>query len=290
MNFKDCLYGQVRKLHAFPDLSCTDLPNDLASLVPKQEIITWNNATGMNPHWDTLPVTELLSYGDMIVESQAMGSAWINKLTHGNFSAADFEACVRDDYKNEITLICKRLAQWWMIDRFLNRPDALNYDFVIVRQIDTLFNPIANVEMLESELKRSNEKIFFSGETSIKPAVCYDDRYTGMIPICYDVSLDMERHPSSTMISSHAFILNRSAVITLKDNFYQLALNEIDHYYKLLGSSNYLDGDPGGIMHRICVKQNVEPISLRAVFLRPEVCRGGEKGGKIDFANLDRVG
>lgn len=280
MSFKDCLYGQVRKLHGYPNLECTDLPNDLISLITKQEIITWDNTTGMNPLWNSLPTVVLLSYGEMLEKSWNMDLVWLKELTNGEkYTATQFEESIKENYNNEFTLISKRLSMWWFIDCFLNRPDVLNYDHVIIRQIDTLFNPFCNVEMIKDEMTRRHQKVFSS------------DNIPAGVPICYDLSLDMNRrHPSSTMITSHTFILNRKAVKILKDNFYQLVLNEIDYYYKMIGPNNFLNGDPGGIMHRICIKQNVEPISLREIFLRPEWCRGGEKGGTIDFSNLDRSG
>jgi hypothetical protein len=133
--------------------------------------------------------------------------------------------------------------------------------------------------MIHDEMALRNNKVFSSNNI---PAG---------VPVCYDLTLDMcMRHSSATMLTSHGFILNRAAVITLKDNFYQWTLDEIDYYYNMLGPYNFLNGDPGGIMHRICVKQNVESISLRDLFLRPEDCRGGEKGGGVDFSNLDRSG
>lgn len=155
----------------------------------------------------------------------------------------------------------------------------MDYDFVIVRQIDTLFDPNVNAEMIVDEMAIANLKVFGTKDIPVG------------IPVCYDSSLDTDRrHTSSTMLSSHAFILNREAVSTLKDSFYQKALHEVDYYYMLLGSHNFLNGDPGGIMHRVCIKQNVELLSVRGIFLSPEVCRGREKGGTIDYSNLDRTG
>lgn len=280
MNFKDCLYGQMRILRGYPDLKCTDLPNDLDSVVTRQQIITWNNNTGMNPLYNHMRDITLMSYGEMLEKSWDMDSVWLDRITDGKkLTAAEYEAKVMEDYSNEFTLLCKRLSMWWLIGQCLNQPDVLDYDFVIVRQIDTLFNPHCNAEMLADEMARANTKVL--GGKDIPAG----------IPVCYDLSKDMDRrHASSTMLTSHAFILNRDAVITLKDSFYQKALHEVDYYYIMLGSHNFLNGDPGGIMHRICIKQNVEPMSVREIFLRPEHCRGGDKGGKVDFSNIDRTG
>ena len=279
MRIKDCLFGQVRKLHAYPDLICTDLPNDLADVVTKQEIITWNNTTGMNPLCDYLPAI-LMSYGEMLEETFEMEETHLKALTGGRqFTADHYEVLIREDYNNEYTRLCKLLAQWWHMHHFLKRPDLFLYDFIILRQIDTLFNPDINAEMLINEMEKRNEKFFSS------------PNIPGGVAVCYDFSFDLkQRHPSSTWVPSHGFILNPAAIHKFKDNFYQCAVKEIDHYWKMLGTNIFLPGDPGIIMPRICVKQNVEPISIRDPLLRPEQCRGGNKGGTIDFSNLDRAG
>ena len=282
MIFKDCLYGQIRKLHAGDGLTCLSLPNDISSIIPKQEVVTWDNTTGMNPLWDSMPefTVATLSYGKMLETSWDMNSVWLKELTNNvKFTADEFEALVREDYTNECTLLCKRLSMWWLIDYFLNRPDVLDYDYIIVRQVDTVIQPDCNAEQILDEMATSNQKIFKS------------DHVPAGIPVCYDLSRGRDpQHHSSTMITSHAFILNREAVIILKDNFYQLVLNEIDHYYNLLGADNFLDGDPGGILHRICVKQTIESLSLQEIYMRPEDCRIGDKGGTVNYSNLDRSG
>ena len=280
MNFKDCLFGQVRKLNAYPDSKCTDLPNDLAEVVTGQEIITWDNATGMNPLYGYLPefTVDHMSYGEMLTKTFDM--EYLNSLTDGKrLHSEKFEDLIREDYNNEFTRLCKLLGQWWHMHHFLKRPDLFLYDYIILRQIDTLFNPDVNAEMLVNEMEKRNQK-FFSSRTV--PAG---------VPVCYDFSFDMkQRHPSTTWIPSHGFILNPAAIHKLKDNFYQFAVAEIDHYWKMLGTNIFLPGDPGVIMPRICIKQNVEPISIRDPLLHPAVCRGGDKGGTVDFSNLDRTG
>jgi hypothetical protein len=280
MSFKDCLYGQVRKLNGYPELKCTDLPNDVSTIIGKQEVITWDNTTGMNPLYDSLPTDTLLSYGEMLATAWDMDSIWLKQITNGDqLDPEEYEARIMEDYSNEFTLLSKRLALWWFTDCFLNREDVLDYDFVIIRQVDTLWNPHCNARMVFDEMGRSNQKVF--NNYNIPEG----------IPVCYDLSMDMNRrHPSATMLTSHAFILNREAVKILKDNFFRFSLHEVDFYYTILGSNNFLNGDPGGIMHKICIKNDVESVSLREVFLRPEFCRGGEKGGKVDYSNLDRTG
>jgi hypothetical protein len=82
MSFKDCLYGQVRKLNGYPELKCTDLPNDVSTIIGKQEVITWDNTTGMNPLYDSLPTDTLLSYGEMLATAVIRRNA-SNSLGHG---------------------------------------------------------------------------------------------------------------------------------------------------------------------------------------------------------------
>jgi len=114
MIIKDCLFGQVRKLGGFPNHISTDLPNDLDKRIKKQEIITWDNATGMNPlcdYFDEVPNVDVtkMSYGEMISETYDMGFSCVTSLHRKKLSVANYEAYAKLDYADPIAGACKRL-------------------------------------------------------------------------------------------------------------------------------------------------------------------------------------
>jgi len=102
--------------------------------------------------------------------------------------------------------------------------------------------------------------------------------------------------PSANFIPSYAYILNRSAVKLLQGRFYQLALNELNYYDKLLYPNELLLGKPGIAMLRIAVKHNIESVSLGPLIINPEQVRrgppdaNGNEQPPIDYSQLDRSG
>jgi len=289
MKIKDCLFGQVRKLGGkYENQLCTDLPRDLASLITKQEIATWDNATGMNPlhnYFDAGPITVAkLSYGEMLAETYDMGFVCITSLTRNKLTSAEYEKLIRRDYRNEYSASCKRLAQWWTCNYLLNRPDILEYDYVVLRQIDTIFENHVDQECLLGEMTQRNIEVFKA------------DAHLADIPIMYDMSHGMGKwHASSMMTWPYAFILNRAAVSTIKDTFYQHAVFEVNKYFERIGSENFTLGFPGGIMLSIAIKKDIDVIALNRPIQAPTQSRGTTSKEMVnypenDYARLDRTG
>ena len=288
MKIKNCFYGQVRRMWMHPGKLCTDLPNDTADIITKQEIITWNNDTGMNPYhadFDNLNV-EKLSYGEMLYQTQSFHAEFMQKRFHTALTASEFEAKIREDYKNIHTSTAKLLAAWWHMRHFLNRSDVADYDYICLRQTDSYIDDWVFAEDFEREIIEKNKTVLG----------CVNEHHD--IPVVYNLQYKNRRTiwPSANFIPSYAYLLNRSAVEILRGKLYQLALMEMDYYDKLLGSRNLLLDKPGIAMLRIAVKNNIESVSLGPLILNPEQVQRGpadENGNEpppIDYSQLDRSG
>jgi len=288
MKIKNCFYGQVRRMWMHPGKLCTDLPNDTADIITKQEIITWNNDTGMNPYhadFDNLNV-EKLSYGEMLYQTQSFHAEFMQKRFHAALTASEFEAKIREDYKNIHTSTAKLLAAWWHMRHFLNRSDVADYDYICLRQTDSYIDDWVFAEDFEREIIEKNKTVLG----------CVNEHHD--IPVVYNLQYMNRRTiwPSANFIPSYAYLLNRSAVEILRGKLYQLALMEMDYYDKLLGSRNLLLDKPGIAMLRIAVKNNIESVSLGPLILNPEQVQRGpadENGNEpppIDYSQLDRSG
>jgi len=278
------MFGQVRKLGGFPNNTSTDLPNDLSNLITKQEIITWDNATGMNPlcnYFDRVPNVNVtkMSYGEMLAATYDMGIHCVTSLHKGKLSSAHYEVFAKADYKNPFAAACKRLGQWWHIHHLLNRADALEYDFTVVRQIDTIFEFDTNCEQIKNELTGRAKSLFMTGD------------YPADIPMIYELGFKEAMTSFSTFITwSHAFIFNRAAVKLLRDNFYQFAAYETNRYFELIGENNYTMSIPAVIIIQIAVKQEIEMISLPKIIIHPTHARGQGRPVTDDYARIDRTG
>lgn len=285
MIIKDCLFGQVRKLGGkYKNLQCTDLPNDTNCVITKQEVITWDDATGMNPLCDYLNevpniTINKMSYGCMLEQTYDMGAPCVTTLSD-KLLPAEYEALIREDYTNRFAAACKRLGQWWHIHHFLNRPDALDYDFTIVRQIDTVIESFVNQEEILKELTERANTLF---QTKTYPAT---------IPMIYDMGADEDRmdHVGGLITWSHAFVLNRATVKILRNNFYRLALYEANRYFELIGENNYTMGLPTPVLFRLAIKQEIEMLSMPRLVQHPTVVRGQGKPICEDYARIDRAG
>ena len=284
MRIKDCMFGQVRKIGSFPKNLATDLHNDLSTIITKQEIMTWDNATGMNPLWyyfDKVPNVDVtkMSYGKMLAETYDMGIPCVTSLQDSKLSAAHYDAFASADPKNKYSAACKRLGQWWHIHHLLNRPDALDYDFTIFRQTDTIFEFDVNRESLKVDLIEGPTILFQS------------NRYPADIPMIYELGFKNAMTSYSSFITwSHAFIFNRAAVKQLQSNFYELAAHEANRYFELIGENNYTMSIPAVIITLLAVKQDVEMMSVPKMIIHPTHARGQGMPDVSNYARVDRAG
>lgn len=273
-----------------PGKLCTDLPNDTADIITSQQMITWNNDTGMNPYhsdFDGLNIAvEKLAYGEMLEQTQAMNVPFITDRFGARKSAQEFDKLVTEDYNSIYASTAKLLAAWWHMEKFLLRVEALDYDYICLRQTDTYIDYWVTAEAIVREIEEKNVTVL--GQKNERQH----------IPVVYNLQYANPRTmwPSSNFIPSYAYFLNRPAVKILRGNLYKLALQEMDHYASLLYPHDLLLTKPGIAMLRIAVKNNIESVSLGMLVLNPEqVNRGpadadGNEKPPIDFSQLDRSG
>jgi len=287
MKIKNCFYGQVRRIWQEKNIVCTDLPNDTSSIITKQELITWNNDTGMNPYhadFDDMIDVKKMSYGEMLYETQKYNAKFMTNRFKTVQTAAEFEELIRQDYKNVYTSTAKLLAAWWHMDHFLTQDDALDYDFICLRQTDSYIDDWVTAAGFEREIKEKNKIVLGRADHNI--------------PVVYNLQYMNRRTiwPSANFIPSYAYLLNRPAIKILRGKLYQLALHEMDYYDALIGERGLLLDKPGIAMLRIAVKNNIESVSLGPLILNPEQVQRGpadENGNEqppIDYSQLDRSG
>jgi len=260
-------------------------------MILKQEIATWDNATGMNPLHD-LPsqlspgvLCNKFSYGDMLVESYALGGICVTELSEGPFDPLRYEKLIRRDFKNQYTAACKRLSMWWLKSKLLSSPDILDYDYILLRQFDTLIRPHITKKIIIDKITSTTKQLFNQKQPK------------SHIPLMYEMSGEhrttIGQKPQSAVaassyIPSYAYLLNRAAVELLKDDFYKSALIECDHYYKTIGQDNFTMGLPGVIMLKIAIKHDIEIIKMKAIVDDPINVRG-TPALQHDYARLDRI-
>ena len=247
----------------------------------------------MNPYhadFDNMIDVKKLSYGDMLEHTQDMDATCLTRRTSSRLTAEEFEAVIKEDYKHTFTAAAKLLAAWWHMDHFLNQPDVLDYDYICLRQTDSYIDFWVTAESVRQEITEKNLKVLGRENERHQIPVVYK---------CNWCRLSDPRRtiwPSANFIPSYAYILNRSAVKLLQGRFYQLALNELNYYDKLLYPNELLLGKPGIAMLRIAVKHNIESVSLGPLIINPEQVRrgppdaNGNEQPPIDYSQLDRSG
>ena len=248
---KDCLFGQIRAVDdnvyrgtGIPKTALpTTIPTALEPFVTEQQVITWDNTTGMNPLWHKSPIdnTAHKSYGEMLNYSYELS------LDHGltfmidlipYCTADEYNALIKRDHTSDYALLCASLGFWWHIHLFLTQAES--YDYTALRQHDTWYYP---------ELKEHHVAKIFDADPTI--------------PTMFVTKINTINYPTTAFIQAFFYMLNREAVDQLKDDFYVLILKEVDRYYKLLNkNAQQIYGKSGVILHNVCVKNNIDIINI----------------------------
>lgn len=262
MKSKDCLYGQVRAVtETLHGTSTIVVPPALN--VVKQEAITWDNATGMNPLWlDTPVTTQHISYGKMLQTATHSRSSYA--LDHLEaFQSEDFyHEKIKEDYNNDYSMLCHTLAPLWMLHQTLSQPDVLDYDYIIARQFDTWFN-YAEHPLTQERIDYILSDEFWTVHQDGDDVVDEDKRD---LPLIYAANITGAAvdFPIVGNIASYFLILNRAAVKVLKDKFFWLALNEMDLLYNQTHNkySRFLRGNVGNVFCKIFIKNNIHVVDI----------------------------
>jgi hypothetical protein len=232
---KDCLFGQIR--------NCKDaftIPAGLREIITKQQIITWDNVTGMNPmYYNTPSGTIYVSYKKMLEESKlsSMKSLTINNSTLNTATSPE-------------VLVAKILGQWWHIYQLMNLPDALDYDYTVFRQTDTYYRRNAD-EQFFNEHVISRLKQMTKGKNNL-PA------------IFNAIELQTDKWPSQLQPKSSWWIINRRGLEILQHKFYDYIEQEIEYYQNNIGfSCQQIQGRPAYILSKIAIKNNFELVGFR---------------------------
>jgi len=256
MKTKDCFYGQVRAVtETLNGTATTVVPPALN--ITKQEAITWDNATGMNPLWDktTIP-TQYMSYGEMLQTATLWGSSYALEHLEQDQSEEFYHERIREDYKNDYSMLCHTLAPLWMLHHTLAQPNILDYDYIVARQFDTWFNyPLHPVTQERIKFILSNEQGDYTHRVS--------PNKERNIPIIYAGNLkNTAKFPIVGNIASYFLILNREAVEILRHDFFRFGLEEMDLLYSQVGYSKFLRGNVGNVFCKIFIKNNIHVIDI----------------------------
>lgn len=267
---KDCLCGQVRAIddnvyrgHGVPGKALpTTIPAVLKPFVKEQQIITWNNTTGMNPLWEQAPGNNIIyrSYGDMIRDAYETsihnGLKYVPDLVDCGLTINQYDQKIKENHSNNYSMICATLGFWWHVHQLLNHPDILDYDYIIVRQMDTWFYPVLTKKQVYKIFEHSRHQVLLSAKFE-EPTIPLND-----IPVAWASVTTNPMFPMSTWIDSFFYMLNRSTVEILQQNFFTKILQEIEIFYQRSGAETRpILGKPGTIFHHVAIKNDITVIN-----------------------------
>lgn len=282
MKTKDCFYGQVRAVaETLNGTSTTVVPPALN--ITKQEAITWDNDTGMNPLYAQSPIPALyMSYANMLhVAATHFKSSYALAHIEPGQTEEFYHEHIKEDYKNDYSMMCHTLAPLWMLHHTLSRPDVLDYDYIVARQFDTWYNyPLHPLTDERIKFILSNEVGDYTHRVS--------PNKERNIPIVYAGNLkNTVEFPIVGNIASYFLILNREAVKILKDNFFPMGLAEMDQLYSQVGYSKFLRGNVGNVFCKIFIKNNIHVIDIEEYnlcFIKQDWSNDCK-----DFSRLERI-
>ena len=259
MRIKDCIYGQVRSTED-EDLSQGVLmphvvPNAWTDHIIQQQLFTWTNHTGMNPLWADSPVEDVtyFRYGEMLseVDGSRTPVEW-----------DEFVAAQGPDFTNvDIALKIKILAQWYLIHQFLNTPDALSYDYLILRQHDTSFKIKEDPHTFGHEFNKV--KTFFF-HTSKREAPGYSSHI--MVKHLYENDTIHDRSLINA-IGGNFFMFDKQAVAILRSNFFQQIAKQADFYTNtLIPDCRQAARVPGTLLMDVAIKNDIHLVNMGEKF------------------------
>lgn len=270
---KDCVYGQVRATED-EDISQGVLmphviPDGWKQYITKQQLFTWTNHTGMNPLWDQSPIDDVtyFRYGDMLTESQYIeediGLNVMELITYENGEKWDeMLAQAGPDFTNNgFALKIKILAQWYLMHQFLNAPDALDYDYLILRQHDTSFK-IENDSQVLGVTFEDIKDFFFHTKNKQIPS------YSGFIMVRHLYANEtIDDKLLINGIGANFFIFDRKAVATLRKDFFRQIIKQAAFYSNtLIPDCRQIARTPGPLLMDVAIKNDVHLINMGEKF------------------------
>lgn len=261
MKTKDCFFGQVRAVtETHHGKLNTWTPEALN--VTKQFGVTWDNATGMNPLYDqaTIPVLHE-SYGQMLATAACRDYLFVNDFITPGENANYYDRKIKEDYNSHYARLAQVLATLWGVDKILAQPDIAEFDFITARQFDTFWKADG------SDINGKLQHIF--GDHTKTIAESSEDIQA--IPIVYVGSKDILQEDQFTefpvigAMRQTTFIFNRAAALILKDQFYLLALEELETMYRQINTdlqTRLNSWELGYNIHRVLVKQDIHMIDI----------------------------
>lgn len=263
------MYGQVRAIedniyrgYNTPGMALpSSIPVILRPHIKEQQVITWNNATGMNPLCHSPPIKNVLysAYGEMIQDAYEIsirnGLKYVPDMVNGGLSVEQYDAMIAEDHDNNYSMLCLSLGFWWHIHQLLNQPDVLDYDYLIVRQMDTWFYPLLTDEQLQAIFTKSRDIVLMSPQFD-EPTVPLND-----IPVTWAMQVHSPKFPMSTWIESFFYMFNKTTVEILQKDFFKKILQEIEIFYLRNGAkARPILGKPGTLFHHIAIKNDITVI------------------------------
>lgn len=269
MRIKDCIYGQVRATED-EDLSQGVLmphviPEGWKPHIIEQQLFTWTNHTGMNPLWNDSPVRDItyFRYGKMLSDCQDMKE---NCMGLGAYRTPqewdEIIASVGPDFTNvELALKIKILAQWYLVHQFLNTPDALSYDYLILRQHDTSFKIKDDPHTFGHEFNKVKKFFFHTSKRR-------NEEYSSHIMVRH-LFENETIHDRSLLngMGGNYFMFDHQAVAKLKENFFEQIVNQAEFYCRtLISDCQQAARVPGTLLLDVAIKNDIHLVNMGEKF------------------------
>ncbi len=261
--FKECMVGQVRAINdnIFREYNMPgeflpkDLPESMKPYIKKRQLMTWDNSTGMNPLWDQPPFEDVIymSYGDMLRDAYETGLDYVTE-TLPALTAKQYNKFIVEKVGEREGELCFRLAMWWHMWKMMNQPDALDYDFTIMRQCDTWYWPFLEHRRV-CELFDHTPKHFFLPEDGSEPKIPLEEH-----PMVWIGCFQNRKYPSTIMSHSTYYVFNRAALKKLQKGFFYLMVEEIDRLYTDIGWTSRGLQKNGDLSHTVFIKNDITVI------------------------------
>jgi hypothetical protein len=216
----------------------------------------------MNPLHDkaTIPVIHQ-SYGEPIAIAASGDYSFVDDFITSNETIDYYDRKIKEDYKSHYARLAQCLATFWGVDQILAQYDIDKFDFITARQFDTVWKADG------SDIDGKIQHIFGDHTQAISQATTHIQT----IPIVYAVGKDILQEDQFTefpvvgAMRCTSFIFNRAAALILRNQFYKIALEELEIVYKQINTdmqSQLHSWNLGYNIHRMLVKKDIHMIDI----------------------------
>ena len=196
-----------------------------------------------------------MSYGDMLVHAYSSGYSYVTENIP-LLTAEEYDQKIKEDYNNVYSYLAYRFAFHWLCHTALLQSDALDYDYLFIRQTDTWYWPYIKPDTVDFYFNKFPKRMY-NDSPNVPQGNTHYNTPVEDIPMVYLNGYSKPKHPEIINTQHLFYGFNRAAVKLLRGRMLDMYIKEIEYYYKLMGFRNRALTQHPNIFYKALIKNDV---------------------------------